>query len=341
VTTPVEDLAATRLFEQYGDRIYRYCLVRLRSREEAEDAVQNTFLRVFRALRKGQTPRRHEAWLFKIARNVCLTLSDRNRRRTSMEIARDPDDLAADETSADALVGLPAALAELPANLRTAIVLRELRGLSYTEIAEAMGTTVSAVETLIVRARRRLAAELDRAARSVGGFLLPLAGRLPTSLLASAPAKVAAGTALVAVGAAGFGAAVVGTTSAPPRSSPAPVSVRFVPAAAARLPSAHPLRSSPHAVGAIASPSVRASVSNAAPAPAATAEAANTAPATSVSSPAAAPPVTTTATTAASTLPPPTVPVPSLPPAPALPVTVDVTVPPLTSDVQLPQCPLP
>jgi RNA polymerase sigma-70 factor, ECF subfamily len=348
VTTLGEDIAAARLFERYGDRIYRFCLVRLRSREEAEDAVQNTFLRVYQALRKGQTPRWEEAWLFKIAYNVCLSRVETTRRRAAMEVARDPDDLECEAHGAPAetLMGLPDALAGMPANLRTAFLLREWKGLSYAEIAETMGTTVSAVETLIVRARRRLAAELERAARAVGGFALPFAGRLRAALVASAPAKVAASTALLAVGAAGFGAAVVGT-SAPPRPAraPASTSARLVPATARPV----------HALTAAPAPSVAAAPRRAAvignttiPGGGGAASAPSEAAKTAVS--ASAPGTVTTLATSttadlAAVLPADTVgavSVPSLPPPPALPVSTDAAVPssaPVSTDVQLPPLP--
>lgn len=222
VAAASEDLGAARLFEAYGDRIYRYCLARLRSREEAEDAVQNTFLRVYQALRKGQVPRWEEAWLYKIAHNVCLSRSAATRRRAGVELTRDLGEieyaLPAREHRGDELFGLADALAELPANLRTAILLREWQGLSYVEIAGAMGTTVSAVETLIVRARKRLAATLDRS-RSVVGLPAGLVGRLQAALLGSGPAKLLVGGALViAAGGAGVGTAIVES----PGRAPAP-----------------------------------------------------------------------------------------------------------------------
>src|SRR5436309_1808883 len=66
------------LYEQYSRRIFGYCLRRLPSREEAEDAVQHTFMNAFGGLRKGVVPRSEAAWLFKIAENVC-----RERRRSA------------------------------------------------------------------------------------------------------------------------------------------------------------------------------------------------------------------------------------------------------------------
>ena len=163
--------------------------------------MQSTFLRVYQALRKGQVPRHEEAWLFKIAHNVCLSRYAATKRRAGVEQTQDIDAIEyaipAREHRGDELLGLSDALGELPANLRTAILLREWQGLSYAEIADTMDTTVSAVETLICRARKRLAATLDRARTAIG-------------LIIGLPSKLLAGGALVvATGAAGFGAAVV------------------------------------------------------------------------------------------------------------------------------------
>src|SRR5216683_701588 len=66
------------LYEEYANQIFRYCLHQLGSREEAEDAVQSTFLNAFRGIKRGIVPELESAWLFKIAHNVCLS-----RRRSS------------------------------------------------------------------------------------------------------------------------------------------------------------------------------------------------------------------------------------------------------------------
>jgi DNA-directed RNA polymerase specialized sigma24 family protein len=57
------DAATADLYNHYGAQLYRYCFAHLRSREDAEDAVQNTFLRVYAALRKGVVPEFETAWL--------------------------------------------------------------------------------------------------------------------------------------------------------------------------------------------------------------------------------------------------------------------------------------
>ena len=224
------DGAAARLYVEYRERIYRFCLSRLRSREEAEDAVQNVFLRVHTALDRGVVPEFEAAWLYKIAHNVCLSRAESSARRTKHEAlsAFDDDELpfAAPEVSREELAGLSEALEAMPHNLRTALLLREWQGLSYAEIAAAMGLSVSAVETLLFRARRHLANALahgtDKKKKSVALRALDLLGLgwLRDVFMGAGPAaQLAAGAAVLAVG--GGGAAIAMTTDAHSRPSPA------------------------------------------------------------------------------------------------------------------------
>ena len=166
VACPQEADHAGALYEEYSQRILGYSLRRLPSREEAEDAVQHTFLNAFRGLRRGVVPRSDAAWLFKIAENVCRERRRSAWRRGRVETAQDPEGLAglaaAPRPSHDELAWLADALAELPHNQQRAILLREWQGLSYREIAEQLELTEAAVETLLFRARRSLAHKLDR-----------------------------------------------------------------------------------------------------------------------------------------------------------------------------------
>lgn len=162
------EAAATHdLYERYSRQIYGFCLHQLGSREDAEDAVQTTFLNAFRGLRRGISPDAESAWLYKIAHNVCLTRRRSTYRRGRVETPGDIQALeefvaAPPRSGADDLMELQDALAGMPPSQRTAILLREWRGLSYREIAEEMGLTQAAVETLIFRARRSLAEGLEQ-----------------------------------------------------------------------------------------------------------------------------------------------------------------------------------
>jgi RNA polymerase sigma-70 factor (ECF subfamily) len=199
--------ATRRLYEEYGRQILAYCQHQLGNREEAEDATQSTFLNAFRGLQRGVHPEFELAWLYKIAQNVCLTRLRTSSRRRRLEAFDDldavQDVVPAREVDSDELIGLPKALEEMPKQQQRALLLREWQGLSYREIAAEMNTTQAAVETLIFRARRTLAAGLadepkglgKRAAKGgdAGSFFALL-----KSLLFTGGAKVAATLATVA-----------------------------------------------------------------------------------------------------------------------------------------------
>ena len=191
---------AEELFNEHHRRIYRYCLRQLGSPEEAEDAVQATYLNACRSLKDGFEPEAAQAWLFKVAHNVCLTRQRSSYRRARVERPQDlqavQDLVAAPETPGDELFGLDEALAELPEQQRQAILLREWQGLSYREVAAKLGLSQAAVETLIFRARRSLASSLEQPARARRRLVHSLnAGALFGSLKALIAGNVAASVA--------------------------------------------------------------------------------------------------------------------------------------------------
>jgi RNA polymerase sigma-70 factor, ECF subfamily len=186
------------LYERHSSRVFGYCLNWLRSREEAEDALQTTFLYAFRGLRRGIVPVREIPWLLAIARTVCLSRADAARRRAP-EIPHDPvalaESVAAPMPSAE-LDGLAAALAGLTEQQRQAIVMREWHGLSYREIAQTLGISQAAVETRLFRARRTLTRRLQRPLGTAGSFLPWI-----RSLACGGASKLAAGATIIAVSA--------------------------------------------------------------------------------------------------------------------------------------------
>jgi RNA polymerase sigma factor (sigma-70 family) len=159
--------AATEgLYERHADKIQSYCHHQLGSREEAEDAVQTTFMNAFRALGRGVVPEAESAWLFKIAENVCLSRRRSSWRRGKIESPSDfnviEEIVPGPSRQRDELIGIEDALASMPEQQRRAILLREWQGLSYREIASELEVSQSAVETLIFRARRSLAQGLEQ-----------------------------------------------------------------------------------------------------------------------------------------------------------------------------------
>jgi RNA polymerase sigma factor (sigma-70 family) len=158
--------AAGALYERYSAQIHGYCLHQLGSREEAEDAVQTTFMNAFRGLSRGIVPELESAWLFKIAHNVCLSRRRSSWRRGNVEAPNNfevlQEVIPGREQVADELIGLQDVLEKMPENQRRAILLREWQGLTYREISAELGLSQAAVETLIFRARRALAQGLEQ-----------------------------------------------------------------------------------------------------------------------------------------------------------------------------------
>jgi RNA polymerase sigma factor (sigma-70 family) len=242
---PEADLTRT-LYERHAAQIYRFCFHKLGTREEAEDAVQSTFLNAFRGIKGGVVPDSEAAWLFKIAHNVCLTRRRSSWRRGRVESAADfevVEELApAPQRRADELIGLQDVLERLPEQQRRAILLREWQGLSYREIGEELRLSQAAVETLIFRARRALADGLQapvKRRRLASGALGSLLSAAQSFLGAGGAVKVAA--VVAAAGAGGVVAtAPVHDRHAPPRlpvpQAPAVVHGRPKPAPSPALP---------------------------------------------------------------------------------------------------------
>jgi RNA polymerase sigma-70 factor, ECF subfamily len=223
------------LYERYYDRVYGYCLYKLGSREEAEDATQTTFLLVLRALERGVVPRLEANWLFTIAQNACRCRARTRGRDRDHEVLSDPQvlqEVAPGRNGArDELVGLEEALDDMPDLQRRAIILREWRGCSYREIAQQLGLTASAVETLIFRARRSLAQRLEHqtipSKRRAGAFALDFASIASAlkSILGIGSGAKAAAVAASTVTALAIGLGVSGDVAQPasePASQPAP-----------------------------------------------------------------------------------------------------------------------
>ncbi|HVD10679.1 MAG TPA: RNA polymerase sigma factor, partial [Gaiellaceae bacterium] len=198
---------AEQFFREYAGGIYRYCVRRLGSPEEAEDALQVVYLNAWRAMKRGTIPRTPSAWLLTVAENVCHSKLRARQRRTSFERTCEPGELAdlapARAEAGDGVGELSSALAGLPENQRKALLLREWRGLSYDEIASELTVSHGAVEMLLFRARRAaskaFAAGRPEAGRrgailGAGILLLPrdLISHIRSTITGASPAKVAA-----------------------------------------------------------------------------------------------------------------------------------------------------
>src|SRR5512133_47990 len=150
------DDAFERFYRKHVGEVYQYALAVLGNSADAEDVTQQTFLNAYRAFQRGGRPTKPHNWLIKIAHNVCRMRwrqSGRRPHEVPLERAGEP---AAPDDERPSLDVLLSALAKLPFNQRSAIVMREVEDRSYAEIAEVLGVSVPAVEALLFRARGNL-----------------------------------------------------------------------------------------------------------------------------------------------------------------------------------------
>ena len=148
------DEAFELLYRRYVGDVYHYALALLRNPADAEDVTQTTFLNAYRAWQRGDEIEKPQ---IKIAHNVARTRYARASRRVKEVPLEDHvEQLAVPEEERPNVEGVLRALGRLPFNQRAALVMRELEGRTYAEIADTIGVSVAAVETLIFRARKSL-----------------------------------------------------------------------------------------------------------------------------------------------------------------------------------------
>jgi RNA polymerase sigma factor (sigma-70 family) len=161
---PRTDRAFERLYRRHVGDVYRYALAVMRNPADAEDVTQTAFLNAYRAYERGERPETPHNWLIAIAHNVCRQRFRHNSRRPH-EVAFEDEvaETIVDEDEGPSAEDIRRALGDLAFNQRAALVMRELEGRSYAEIAEILDLSVAAVETLIFRARRALREQLEGA----------------------------------------------------------------------------------------------------------------------------------------------------------------------------------
>lgn len=150
--------AMLALVDRFRGQVYGLCLRMLGQREDAEDAAQETFVRVLKNLHRWDPGRDFEPWLFAIAGNRCRTaLATRKRKPAPELLPEQVPDRSPDEQSAQHLAEeVSLALAQLREDYREAFVLFHEHQLSYEQIAEAMEVPLGTVKTWVHRARRGL-----------------------------------------------------------------------------------------------------------------------------------------------------------------------------------------
>src|SRR4051794_388253 len=143
------DAAFEVLYERHHRGILSFCRHMLSSPDEAEDAVQHTFIQAYDAIHRDARELRLKAWLYTIARNRCLSIL-RGRREQAAELDDIPTAGLADAVNERSeLRQLLADIRDLPDDQRGALVLAELGDLSHAEIATVVGCEASKVRALV------------------------------------------------------------------------------------------------------------------------------------------------------------------------------------------------
>ena len=162
---------------EHGDRVFRLAYRLTGNKHDAEDLTQEVFVRVFRSL-STYTPGNFEGWLHRITTNLFLDQVRRRNRIRFDALAEDAGDkLEGREPSPERAVldglleaDVQAALDALPADFRAAVVLADVEGLTYEEIAETLDIKLGTVRSRIHRGRSQLRVSLSARLRPGGGL---------------------------------------------------------------------------------------------------------------------------------------------------------------------------
>jgi RNA polymerase sigma factor (sigma-70 family) len=158
------DEAFRVIHDRYRQRLFAYTRQMLMHRQDAEDALQDIFVRAYSGLRANHRELALRAWLYRVAHNRCI---DELRRPAPpppevIQLLQAPvHDPIAEADQRESLRRLIADVRRLPDQQRSALLMRELGGMSYADLAAALGVTVPAVKSLLVRARLALGQALE------------------------------------------------------------------------------------------------------------------------------------------------------------------------------------
>ena len=169
-----------KIVGRYRGRLFNFVLRFVGDRETAEDIVQETFLRAFRKRKEYRAIANFSTWLFTIAGNLAKSELRRRKRWRLFSLHRDDDsetgielpdesmrpDKVAESSLAD--MQIQEAIRALPDNYRQVILLRDVEGLSYQEIADIVDCPVGTVKSRVNRARLKLQQKLKNEGRDVG-----------------------------------------------------------------------------------------------------------------------------------------------------------------------------
>ena len=172
-----EESAFRSLVEQYQDLVYNTALGIVQNESDAEDVAQEVFIQVFRSIGTFKSEAKLSTWIYRITTTRALDLlrARKSKKRFGLlkRLWETEEESPAENISdfnhpgvslerKEEAAQLMTAIAQLPENQKVAFVLHKLEGLSYLEVAEVMGNTLPAVESLMHRARLNLRKILEK-----------------------------------------------------------------------------------------------------------------------------------------------------------------------------------
>jgi RNA polymerase sigma-70 factor, ECF subfamily len=171
-----QDAALTALMDRHGERLFHYLVRQLGNETDAAEIAQETFVRIYQHRARFQPAQKFSTWLYAIATNLLRDRYRWHRRHPQVSLeAEDPAGVPVKETlrenapspsdqmdSAERAAEVRKAVASLPEDLRTPLLLFEYEGLGHAEIGAVLNCSAKAVESRLYRARARLRQRLER-----------------------------------------------------------------------------------------------------------------------------------------------------------------------------------
>ncbi len=158
-----DETAFEELIRQYEKKVYTLCFRMCGNSEDAEEAAQDTFLALWRGIDRFRQESSLSTWIYRLASNACIDLL-RRRKKQGSSLSLDDEELFLDAVDPapcpqdavehrEAQKLLQEGLSALPEEYRKVLILREIEGLSYTEIAESASLELGTVKSRISRGR--------------------------------------------------------------------------------------------------------------------------------------------------------------------------------------------
>lgn len=150
-----------KLFNTHKNNVYDYALKMLNNRDNADDITQEAFIRLYNNLNSNSNIKNHKNWLFIITRNLCLNNLRNNRKEFAIDDVQNEEALIYNSRDPQ-YIRLHKALNKLDFTHREALILKEYQGFSYEEISKVLNKSISAVRSLLYKARVQLKENFEK-----------------------------------------------------------------------------------------------------------------------------------------------------------------------------------